>query len=409
MWRYELDDGTVQRFWAIGRRGPEVVIRTGALGTNGKERVKRHRNEARAKSAVDEAIRQMTSLGYVRVEQAAKAEVGPLLAAAVASGSTADWQVVADWWLDHVEDAAHREQVTLLSGALAHEAAGRDWRADAELDAMARAIEADWPASVQAAVEWGVGRPTSVTLRVSREGDFALGPVQKPFTRWMTAPLGQAVQRLDLDATGLLEGLNGTTHPALRRLRGRGGFDLQQLCTTFPNLESVVLDGYTTLKAFSARHLHALDLTLEGLDADRLGQLRFVRCPALRSLSLRVVESRLPDRFVDELVEVLAHCPDLVHLTLAGVGVQGLLASWLPTAPGVLASVEIEGSELTDGDWSALYQAIRSRPLLTAVVGVPDRGAGSGLDRLEIRGGVPITGSLYAEGTAGDPYESTME
>jgi predicted DNA-binding WGR domain protein len=67
MRRFELSDGTSNKFWRIGQDGSALTVCYGKIGTAGTSQCKSHPDAARAGAAMDTLIREKTAKGYVEV------------------------------------------------------------------------------------------------------------------------------------------------------------------------------------------------------------------------------------------------------------------------------------------------------------------------------------------------------
>ena len=62
--RFELDDGSAQKFWEVAVEGSEVVVRYGRLGSQGQRNAKSFPDVAAARKHVDKLIEEKTGKGY---------------------------------------------------------------------------------------------------------------------------------------------------------------------------------------------------------------------------------------------------------------------------------------------------------------------------------------------------------
>ncbi|ARU04871.1 hypothetical protein CCO03_09440 [Comamonas serinivorans] len=99
MQRYELSDGSSNKFWQIERQGSELHISWGKIGTNGQSQVKAFDSAAKAEAARDKLIKEKTGKGYVATGDApmaagatpkAKAPAPSPARATTDAGATAD-------------------------------------------------------------------------------------------------------------------------------------------------------------------------------------------------------------------------------------------------------------------------------------------------------------------------------
>ena len=74
MRRFELVEGSSNKFWQIEQDGPKLTIQWGKIGTSGQSRVKDFASDAQAIAEHDKLVKEKTKKGYVEV--AAVADVG---------------------------------------------------------------------------------------------------------------------------------------------------------------------------------------------------------------------------------------------------------------------------------------------------------------------------------------------
>jgi predicted DNA-binding WGR domain protein len=67
MRRFELSDGTSDKFWQVGQDGCQVNVHYGRIGSAGTTQNKRHADAAKAAAAMDKLIREKTAKGYAEV------------------------------------------------------------------------------------------------------------------------------------------------------------------------------------------------------------------------------------------------------------------------------------------------------------------------------------------------------
>ena len=67
MRRFELSDGSSDKFWEVSRSGSDVTVHYGRIGTNGQTKLKDLGSEDKAKANVEKLIREKTAKGYVEV------------------------------------------------------------------------------------------------------------------------------------------------------------------------------------------------------------------------------------------------------------------------------------------------------------------------------------------------------
>jgi predicted DNA-binding WGR domain protein len=63
--RYELVEGTSNKFWEITMSGNDVKTRYGKIGTSGQQTLKEFDNAAAAKKEYDKLVHEKTKKGYV--------------------------------------------------------------------------------------------------------------------------------------------------------------------------------------------------------------------------------------------------------------------------------------------------------------------------------------------------------
>ncbi len=79
MRRFELSDGTSEKFWEVGVEGSSFTVRFGRIGTNGQTQTKTFPSDAKALAEADKLVGEKTKKGYVEVgsSAAAPAPVNP--------------------------------------------------------------------------------------------------------------------------------------------------------------------------------------------------------------------------------------------------------------------------------------------------------------------------------------------
>jgi predicted DNA-binding WGR domain protein len=87
MRRFELVEGTSNKFWEVALSGADVTVRFGRIGTNGQTKTKTHASPEAARKDHDKLVKEKTSGGYNEVAVAPGATPAP--AAAPAASSTA--------------------------------------------------------------------------------------------------------------------------------------------------------------------------------------------------------------------------------------------------------------------------------------------------------------------------------
>ncbi|NHZ88574.1 DUF4132 domain-containing protein [Massilia sp. CCM 8733] len=73
MRRFELSDGTSNKFWEISQDGSDLTVCYGKIGTAGTTQCKNHAYAAKAGAAMDKLIREKTGKGYAEVTSGAAA------------------------------------------------------------------------------------------------------------------------------------------------------------------------------------------------------------------------------------------------------------------------------------------------------------------------------------------------
>ncbi|UOD30603.1 DUF4132 domain-containing protein [Massilia violaceinigra] len=73
MRRFELSDGTSNKFWEISQDGSDLTVCYGKIGTAGTTQCKNHADAAKAGAAMDKLIREKTGKGYAEVTSGAAA------------------------------------------------------------------------------------------------------------------------------------------------------------------------------------------------------------------------------------------------------------------------------------------------------------------------------------------------
>lgn len=345
--RYELDDGTLRRFWEISRSGAEITVRTGTIGEPGKARTKDHRTEARARDEEINAIRAMTRLGYVEVREAVPRPEA--LTRALAERTPDTLRVLADWLLDEGDP---------FGAVLAQTLAGAGDAAEAQRVELDRT----WFASPGITADWDGGRP--VALRV----DAMDGEAVRQLEAFVRTPAGQILDRLALDGVDgahALDRLFGDGPlEGLWHLRMSGGMlQLPRLGGLLPALRSIeVAQGAVELGAPRLPTLERLALDLDGAaDIDTFGNVRHARMPALREIEIR---AERPGRGSGRgFGEMLAHCPALRRASFRLVDLGGMVVPWLASGPPThLERLELWGCRLTDADGTRLLQVLHAIP-----------------------------------------------
>ena len=65
MRRFELSEGTSNKFWQVERDGASVTVCFGRIGTAGQTQVKAHASESVAQAEFDKLVKEKTKKGYV--------------------------------------------------------------------------------------------------------------------------------------------------------------------------------------------------------------------------------------------------------------------------------------------------------------------------------------------------------
>jgi predicted DNA-binding WGR domain protein len=73
MRRFELVEGTANKFWEVALEGADVTVRFGRIGTNGQTRTKTHASDDAARKDHDKLVREKTAGGYSETGVAAGA------------------------------------------------------------------------------------------------------------------------------------------------------------------------------------------------------------------------------------------------------------------------------------------------------------------------------------------------
>ena len=71
MRRFELSDGTSEKFWEVGVEGSSFTVRFGRIGTNGQTQTKTFPSDAKALAEADKLVAEKTKKGYVEVGSSA--------------------------------------------------------------------------------------------------------------------------------------------------------------------------------------------------------------------------------------------------------------------------------------------------------------------------------------------------
>ena len=106
--RYELVDGSTQKFWEIERDGNTYTVRYGKIGTDGQKSAKAFESDAKTTKEYDKAIASKVKKGYklvASVQRAPEPGSNPDLEAKIVADldDKAAWLVYADW-LEEQED-----------------------------------------------------------------------------------------------------------------------------------------------------------------------------------------------------------------------------------------------------------------------------------------------------------------
>ncbi|HRH00795.1 MAG TPA: WGR domain-containing protein, partial [Polyangiaceae bacterium] len=67
MRRFELSEGTSNKFWQVEREGASVTVCFGRIGTSGQTQVKTHASDAAAQTELDKLVKEKTKKGYQEV------------------------------------------------------------------------------------------------------------------------------------------------------------------------------------------------------------------------------------------------------------------------------------------------------------------------------------------------------
>ena len=88
MTRFELIEGTSNKFWEIALDGGDVTVRFGRIGTNGQSKTKTHASPEAARKDHDKLVKEKTSGGYSEVGVAAGATLAAVAAPPAAPAAT---------------------------------------------------------------------------------------------------------------------------------------------------------------------------------------------------------------------------------------------------------------------------------------------------------------------------------
>jgi DNA ligase-1 len=65
--RFELSEGTANKFWEVSRDGTDVTVRFGRIGTQGQTNVKSFSDAGAAAQHVEKLIREKSGKGYTEI------------------------------------------------------------------------------------------------------------------------------------------------------------------------------------------------------------------------------------------------------------------------------------------------------------------------------------------------------
>ena len=89
MRRFELVEGTSNKFWEVALDGADVTVRFGRIGTNGQTKTKTHASPEAARKDHDKLVKEKTSGGYTEVGVAPSATLATVAEAASPKPATA--------------------------------------------------------------------------------------------------------------------------------------------------------------------------------------------------------------------------------------------------------------------------------------------------------------------------------
>ena len=85
MRRFELSEGTSNKFWQVERAGASVTVCFGRIGTAGQTQVKTHASDSVAQTELDKLVKEKTKKGYREVDAGATSAPAPAAARPAAS------------------------------------------------------------------------------------------------------------------------------------------------------------------------------------------------------------------------------------------------------------------------------------------------------------------------------------
>jgi predicted DNA-binding WGR domain protein len=332
MARFELHDGPLKKFWEIELQGDTLHFRMGDIGSPGRKRSKRHRNESAAEDAYEKAVRAMVAQGYEQELDADEAE-----------------ELVGPTWSRLTEDPMDREAL----GVHADWLMGRD---DPRGEVLAKALDLDRKGDA-AGLE-----KLQTDKQVVLVGDLSAFPG----TARVTHGLGFVSHAVLLGS--------GTDAPnaAVEVLRHDGFALVQDLTLHMPAAVKVVLSGnlpavrrldlQTGLDTVSTTRTSDLDLDRLAVKAPRLRDLR-VRGPNAITGSDAVTGLQHLDiaEAPGWLEAIVRARPALLTLHVRATTAEGLLEL---RQQGLLESVtELGISPAWDADMAALLQVLEGLQL----------------------------------------------
>ncbi|MCA9567187.1 MAG: hypothetical protein KC656_05070 [Myxococcales bacterium] len=246
MARFELHDGPLKKFWEIELQGETLHFTMGDIGSPGRTRSKRHRNERVAEEAYETAVRAMLAQGYEQQLDADEAEdlEGPTWSRLTEDPLDVEALGVHADWLMGREDPRGDVLAELLDLQRRGDTDGVDALHRTHRDLLLGDLAA-FPGTCR--VEWGVGHARTAVLQGSG-----------------TDAPNAAVEVLRHDGFALLDDLTihmpaavkvvfSGTFPAVRRLDLRSGIgeeggkasdlDLDRLSVKAPRLRDLRVRG----------------------------------------------------------------------------------------------------------------------------------------------------------------------
>jgi uncharacterized protein (TIGR02996 family) len=393
--RYELSDGSSNKFWEIEQAGKSVTVKFGKIGAAGQTQIKKLKNEAEAKAQVAKLVAEKTKKGYQLAGGKAKpakakgpaavvAREPKLEAAIAAAPDDPDAYLVYADWLQSQGDprgtliVLQHQKKKAAANKLLEQHPEHFWGPVAEYtDCLER-----FPYEpLGRSTEWRWGYLESIWISNKRDRDRMYGEgkpeidVETVLGTLLDHPSARFVRELTV---GILS-YDGNTYQPMAKVLGKrtlptlrklilGDFyyeetelnwskagNLSPLYQAVPNLESLtVRSGSMKLGAIDLPKLRELVIISGGLDSGSLASICNAKWPRLERLSVQLGEG-IKAKHAQPILDGKAF-PKVTHLGLGNSEVTDELCKGLASSriAAQLESLDLSLGTMGDDGAAAL-------------------------------------------------------